>query len=117
METEQSCLIPWPGKPKARPKVTLNGTYMPKDYADWKDQVAEYVGDKMRHVDDNVLLELTFTRTGIAVVMTPTEMQRFGQADIDNLAGGVMDALQSGGVLGNDSQVVALDASFDPGGH
>ncbi len=93
MENSQTALIPWMGKPKARPIVTKNGTHMPKPYTDWKEQVAEFLGYTLHHVGDNIALELTFTRTGIALVMTPVTMERFGRADIDNLAGGVMDAL------------------------
>jgi len=107
--------IPWPGKSKPRPRVTRRGTYNPPEYTEWKENVAIVLGAALPHMSGNVRLGLTFDETGIDVVIVETERERFGRNDIDNLAGGVMDALQDAGVIDNDARVVYLTAYFKKG--
>ena len=46
------------------------------------------------------------------ITIMDSDRPRFGQSDIDNLAGGVLDALQDGGLIMNDNKVVELHAMF-----
>ncbi len=82
--------------PKARPRVTKNGTHMPKKYMDCIMTIKTYGMracklDKM--LTGNMGMEIVFNRKG--------------SGDLDNLAGTVMDALQ-GIVYDNDSKITKL---------
>lgn len=109
----QVFVIPWGGKPKARPRVTTNGTYMPKPYRDWKQTITEYLQvSRISRMEGPVCLAVTFTPTQMIVAIEPSQVARYGNADLDNLVGGLMDVLQDAGVIGNDRSVVAIHASF-----
>lgn len=110
------CTLPWPGKPKARPIVTKNGTHMPDDYVEWKENVAEYLRYFPGMIEGPVMIELEFSEKKVNVSVIPVvgEFQRdkHVRGDLDNLIGGVMDAMQDAGTIVNDSQVVAVRASI-----
>jgi Holliday junction resolvase RusA-like endonuclease len=108
----QTVRLPWAGKSKPRPRVTKHGTYNDPEYTEWKENVSLVMGSMMHQVDGKVRLGLTFNKDSVDLVLVETERKRFGRNDIDNLAGGIMDALQESGVIDNDSQVVYLTAQF-----
>ncbi len=88
--------------PKARPKVTAKGTYMPEKYMDCKKVIATY-GLKACRYDD--MLE---GYLGMDIIF-----YRKGGGDIDNLAGTIMDSLE-GIVYGNDCKIKKLRVSVTP---
>lgn len=109
--------LPWPGMPKKRPRVTSNGTYMPKEYVKWKEQIAEFlaVQPTVEGLQGPVALVIEFHKDKIIVAASEFDNPRFGSADLDNLIGAVMDAFQDGGAYANDRQVTAVQARFMKG--
>jgi len=106
-----------PPMPKKRPRVTSNGTYMPKDYVEWKQgvgylargalkkqRIPEFVG--------RVRMGVTFDKQGFLLIIEETDNNRFGNADLDNLVGAVMDACQDCQVIHNDRDVIELTTRF-----
>jgi len=91
---------------------------MPKGYAEWKKVVAQFLSlSRMKGVGGPVMLEVVFGSTEIHVRLVPVvgdyQRAKYVTADLDNLLGGVMDALQDSNVLENDSQVVAVTARIE----
>jgi Holliday junction resolvase RusA-like endonuclease len=106
--------VPYPPKPKARPRVTKNGTFMPKEYVEWKANVAEVVAlttGKMS-LAGPLSLVVEFHKEKMVFVMSEGAPKRFGRADIDNLMGGLMDAIELSGLITNDRQVSRIGATF-----
>lgn len=107
--------LPWRTIPKPRPRVTRYGTHMPKEYMEWKEMIGQFIAitDK-GSIEGPVICRFEFgtDTTGVSVIPINHEYPRalHVKGDIDNLSGGVMDALQDGGVFANDSQVVKLEA-------
>ena len=104
--------IPYPAQPKARPRVTSRGTYMPKPYTVWKENVATVMGLRMKPLTGRVAVSMVFHSDYFTVSVNKTEKERFGRADIDNMIGGVLDALQDAGVIENDRDVVWVEGVF-----
>ena len=106
--------IPYRPKPKVRPRVTSKGTFMPKEYREWKDLVAEHlrISAKGSVFEGPVRLHLTFDTDEIDMTIISVDKTRpkHVRADIDNLIGGVMDALELSGVVVNDKQVIEVQA-------
>ena len=91
-------VIPMRGKPKQRPRVAGKRAYMTKEYTAWKlDLKNRLLAKRARRVKGAVELDIQFMFRG----------GRIG--DIDNLAGGVMDAA-NGILYRDDKQVVELRA-------
>jgi Holliday junction resolvase RusA-like endonuclease len=89
--------------PKARPRVTVNGAYMPPKYRQWKqgailDLSQQHQGHK-----------LTAVRS-IDIVMTGKHSRR---GDLDNISGSILDALVQSGVLVNDNLTVVPRLSIE----
>lgn len=87
----------FPARVKPRPRTTQTGhIYMPADYMTWKRQIAGRVALALSACpvwrQDRLSLELWFWT---------------GKGDVDNLAGGVMDAL-NGVAWFDDEQVIDL---------
>ena len=106
-----------PAMPKPRARVTRRGTYMPKEYREWKEDVGWSVRTAMRQQDidpltSRVYVKLDFSKNGFLLVLEESSLKRFGNADIDNLAGGVLDALQDADAIANDRDVVKLETMF-----
>jgi Holliday junction resolvase RusA-like endonuclease len=107
-----SFVVPWGTVPKPRPIVTSRGTFMPKGYTAFKADVAEFI--QLKHLDvghDGPLIcefEFDTDRTYVTVKTIPTGYARavHVKGDIDNLQGGIMDAMEDGGVFLNDRQVM-----------
>ena len=108
-----SLILPWEGKPKARPRVTENGTYMPKEYVEWKEAIAEYVRlQNLPTLVGPLSLLSKFYKDRIEVMVSEGAPPRYGQADVDNLSGGLMDALEDAGCYKNDIQIAQLSAQI-----
>ena len=109
--------IPYPAKPKARPRVTTaydgtSHTYMPATYTEWKENVANVIRLYGKNLSGKVITSMVFHPTHFTLRVQETEKQRFGRADLDNLVGGVMDAMQDSGVIRDDHDVVWIEAVF-----
>jgi len=109
------------GKPKGRPRVTKNGTFMPPDYQAWREEFGWLLkaarGAEPRMVG-NVELHLGFHTDGVQIVLVDKADVMRGkhvQADIDNLICGVMEVLEDVGVVANDKQVVKVIATVYEG--
>ena len=109
-------VLPWRTIPKPRPRVTRYGTHMPQEYTDWKGNVADFLfASRMdAGLEGPVICKFEFDTdtTGVSVIPLRQAYPRplHVKGDIDNLSGGVMDALEDGGVFTNDKQVVKLEA-------
>jgi Holliday junction resolvase RusA-like endonuclease len=110
----KSWAIPERAQPKKRPVVTKNGTFMPKRYKEWRTRMAQYlaIGHSVPFSDE-VHLTVVFNSHSTEVTVTEadkTAPKYLRQTDIDNLIGGVMDALQESGVIINDRQITRVTA-------
>jgi Holliday junction resolvase RusA-like endonuclease len=107
--------LPMRGMPKKRPVVTRNGTFMPKKYTEWKGQVTDELnamGITAPLFDIPMKLKAVFGEDYIEFQLVPLDGHRRAKhvtADIDNLAGGLMDALEQGGIIKNDKLIVRAD--------
>jgi Holliday junction resolvase RusA-like endonuclease len=109
--------LPWTGKPKARPRVTKNGTFMPKDYQEWKKQVIEFLQATQYTgtITDPFMIDLLFGSETVEITITELsgfKRAKYVRADLDNLIGGVLDALQDAEIIKNDSQAVSVRADI-----
>ena len=120
--------IPFTGQPKPRPRVVAGGhAYMPTHYTEWKEAIAAnlqtqglvggsgyiYQGEQ---ITQPVKLYARFSSDtiGLQLVAVPIVRPKYVRGDLDNLVGGLMDALQDAGILSNDSLVVSIDAEVGP---
>lgn len=110
--------IPGRPVPAPRPSGSAGGKGYYRDpggrYDAWKGQVAAEAlnalgGQRLDHFGA-VILEVRFGRERTLVDVRLLDEDTRGRADVDNLAKGVMDALE-GIIYLNDRQVVHLDAS------
>lgn len=83
--------------PKARPRVTSKGTFMPESYQNWmKGTVWELISiwrEKYQSIKLNFPLTLAIHLEG----------KHSRQGDLDNIGGAVMDALVKAQILPNDN--------------
>lgn len=99
--------IPGSIVPKARPKVTKNGTFMPPRYRKWR-LYAE--GEIHRQIAKQLLGPvLPIQRAALEVRLTGKHRM---SADADNLIGSCMDALVAAGVFKNDNLTNIPEISF-----
>ena len=108
--------VPWAAKSKARPNFNSEQkrAFMPKEYREWKESVAEFIGyQNVPSLVGAVGMDIEFRKSGFVVVASETKLKRFGRSDIDNLIGGVMDAVQDGGGYKDDRQVSGIRAQFN----
>lgn len=102
--SEYWLVIPHRAVPKGRPRVTTHGTYTPERTKEWEAKVGwEFVelhGKPL--IEGDVLMALTFSGVRAA-------------QDVDNLAKGVLDAL-NGIAYKDDRQVTRLVADKIVGG-
>jgi Holliday junction resolvase RusA-like endonuclease len=94
-----------------RPRLGVNGVYMPLQYVAWKRAACAAVAEaRMLRHDGPVELELVIV---IQRPLTPAlrggaaRAPHVGSPDLDNVLKGVMDVLQESGVVVNDKQVCA----------
>lgn len=107
--------LPWQAIPKKRPVVTRNGTFMPREYTEYKEAIADLMSAfpivTAFPNDEGVALQLEFWPDKVVVGAHAVPLLRWGQADLDNLIGGIMDAIQNV-AYENDRQVVSVTATF-----
>ena len=105
--------LPLRGVPKPRPRVTERGTYNDKRYTTWKLVVA----DELRalgvtnQIVAPVRLDAVFGTDYIDFQLFPLIdhiRPKHVRADVDNLSGGLMDALQDAGTIANDELIREL---------
>lgn len=88
--------IPGPVIPKARPRVTSNGTYLPKRYREWRLRAE---GEILMQVHQmNPLPQLPIERAAVRIILRGKH-----RGDGDNAIGSVCDALVSAGIFSSDS--------------
>jgi len=98
--TSWESVIEQPAMPKARPRVTKNGTHMPPKYVAWAKGFAleaKASGMKVQGYPQTLEVGLSRDRTVIRVSELPddtTSRSKRLTGDVDNYLGGVMDALQ-----------------------
>lgn len=115
---EHELIIPGRIIPKARPRfnTTTRRAYHNSRYANWLDMATQTVA--LTHRGDPIqgptLIRIALTPAGADIAyMTCSPVQYKGRrGDIDNMAGSCLDALQKGGAIENDSQVVRLETWF-----
>jgi Holliday junction resolvase RusA-like endonuclease len=86
--------LPGPVVPKARPRVTVNGTYNPENYSAWKQDAIAYferqwAREPLSGVTVSILLKGKHSRRG----------------DLDNIAGAILDALVQAEILKDDNLI------------
>ena len=98
------------GLPKAapRPRVTRNGTFMPKTDKDWRQAVQ--VAARPHRPSEPIA---TATAVDVEFFLLPTKKAdpaagAIGKPDLDNLAKSVLDALTADGWFSDDCVVVDL---------
>jgi len=107
--------IPFRGKPKPRPRADRN-IHNPTEYTDWKADVAAWLQSEGYHkleIDRPVKLIAIFGTDYIdlqLIELGDVSRPKHVRADIDNLIGGLMDALQTAGVLANDRWMLGIEA-------
>jgi len=101
-------------KGKARPRVTSRGTFMPKDYTDYKKQLALLAASQRFKIDDeslNIKFYFEPPKSINKKVLKQHERDALigsyhkAKPDLDNLVGAVMDAL-----LADDSSIACINA-------
>ena len=108
--------IPGGVVPKARPRFNskTGRAYTDPRYRAWLDMASETVAWTLRKpmMDGPVIVRLAFAPTGVDVaVMDASPVSYAGRrGDVDNMAGSCLDALQFGGAITNDHNVVRLEA-------
>jgi Holliday junction resolvase RusA-like endonuclease len=94
--------------PKARPKVTTNGTFMPAAYRSWKE--GAILDFRQQHRGQPVIEKTS----SIKIVLFGKHSRR---GDTDNIAGACLDALVQAGVLKGDNLMVvprlAIELDYD----
>ncbi|MGK7922167.1 MAG: RusA family crossover junction endodeoxyribonuclease, partial [Trichodesmium sp.] len=90
-----------PGKvvPKARPRVTANGTYLPPRYRTWRNQAEVEIYRQVSEL--NLEVDLPIQKAAISMSFCGKHRTN---SDLDNLAGACLDALtlNGAGVLQDD---------------
>nr|WP_246844351.1 RusA family crossover junction endodeoxyribonuclease [Hydrocoleum sp. CS-953] len=90
-----------PGKvvPKARPRVTANGTYLPPRYRTWRNEAEVEIYRQVSEL--NLEVDLPIQKAAISMSFCGKHRTN---SDLDNLAGACLDALtlNGAGVLQDD---------------
>lgn len=87
--------------PKARPRVTSNGTYMPANYTTWK---LAAMGDMRAQC------EPISGAVAIDIALTGKHSRR---GDADNIAGAILDALVKAGIIDGDNLMTVRSLSIE----
>ena len=112
--------IPGHVVPKARPRFNrVTGTaYTDPKYRDYLNMAAQVIAieHKGDPLEGPLYVKTRFNADGVTVTYRPslfTPAWTARRADIDNLAGSILDALQQGGAIKNDKDVVSLQAVIE----
>ena len=109
-----------PGKitPKARPRFDSRSgrAYTPHDYAEWLDSASQIVALTLRKpmLTGPLLLRCAISpdQTEIAVMPCSPITYKGRRGDLDNMIGSLADALQKGGAINNDRDIVRIEGWF-----
>ncbi|MGB3208668.1 MAG: RusA family crossover junction endodeoxyribonuclease [Crinalium sp.] len=82
--------------PKARPRLSIHGAYLPKRYSDWR-KIAE--SEIALQINDYSLFPLT-TPVSIRIILQGKHRTNI---DLDNAAGALLDCIVATGILVDDS--------------
>ena len=100
-ETSEKIIFYIPGNvvPKARPRVTSNGTYLPPTYRKWRNMAEVEIYRQI--LDLNISKELPIKKAAISLSFCGKHRTN---SDLDNMAGACLDALtlNGAGVLKDD---------------
>lgn len=119
---EEGLWVPVRAVPKERPQVGSHGAYYTDRYTSFRKAVAEHLaigGDLPTGLSVPLSLELSFGSEGFQVQLrrvvgwnsgSDVRRPKHVRGDIDNLTGGVMDALQDAGVVADDKWVMETHA-------
>ena len=118
-ELEESGLfVPVRAVPKERPQVHKGGAHYSDRYVEFRQNVMQSLreqGIQLSGIDYPVSMEVSFRTNGFHLQLRPITTILGGvtrpthvRGDADNMAGGVMDALEDGGILSNDKHVLEL---------
>lgn len=106
-------MIPGVVVPKARPRVTKNGTYLPPRYRAWRNHAEVEIYRQIS--EQNITHKFPLRKAAIVIKLLGNHRTN---SDIDNLAGACLDALtlNGAGVLIDDrlSCLPQLTVEFDP---
>ncbi len=106
-------MIPGVVVPKARPRVTSNGTYLPPRYRAWRNHAEVEIYRQIS--EQNITHKFPLRKAAIVIRLLGNHRTN---SDIDNLAGACLDALtlNGAGVLIDDrlSCLPQLSVEFDP---
>ena len=113
---ETGIWVPVRAVPKERPQVHKGGAHYSERYVAFRHAVMRSLkeqGVQLSGIDYPVSMELSFKTDGFFLQLRPVLGTGCGRpthvrGDADNLAGGVMDALEDGGVVTNDRHVLEL---------
>lgn len=99
--------------PKARPRVTRNGTFMPIRYRDWRDSAESKLLIQVEQRGIESLLPVE--RATLEIQLTGKHRM---SGDADNILGSFLDALVAVNVLKNDNLTCIPEVSlkFNPDG-
>ncbi len=91
--------------PKARARVTRHGTFMPKNYQQWKSAAIVDLRLQFAALGQAEPLE----GVGVNILLSGKHSRR---GDLDNISGSILDALVQGGILRNDNLICVLALSI-----
>jgi Holliday junction resolvase RusA-like endonuclease len=109
--------IPFRGKPKPRPRVDRSATHNPTEYTEWKQDVVDFLAglhSQQLNIDFPMQLRVVFMSDSIYFQLYELEnvkRPKYVQGDVDNLVGGLMDALQDTGVVVDDRWILDLEVA------
>lgn len=88
---------------------------MPPDYREWKAMVKGFIAASRKEVvEGKCRIEMVFREKDVAIRVIPVieDWQRAKgiRGDIDNLVGGVLDAMQDAGMIDDDRNVIEVHA-------
>lgn len=105
--------------PKARPQFDgRNGrAYHKREYSSWLEDAGWQVAAQRKGRRHEGPIKVTIVLNGQTAAVRIAELDadqrpKGVRGDLDNIAGSILDALQTGGIISNDSQVATLEAWF-----
>lgn len=116
--TGRELIIPGRVIPKARPRFDprTGRAYHHTRYANWLEMATQTVAIHHRGepLEGPTLLRVSLTPAGADVAYMPCSPTQYKgrRGDLDNMIGSVMDALEKGGAVENDSQIVRIEGWF-----
>ncbi len=109
--------IPGEVVPKARPRVTANGTFMPRRYREWRNRAEVEISRQIFELKMNAALPVQLPLKQAAVKIRLVGQHRLN-ADADNIVGSCLDAMVAVGIIKNDclSYIPEISFKFVPEG-